>query len=114
MNRQLSRNVPTTQATAGAWVWKSTYDAAGDMISSTDSNGSLTTDTYDQMNRVLAETVDANQLALTTNHGYEYNSFPTAYVVPNDSTYTYGYVKDPAGNVSVPVSYTHLTLPTKR
>jgi YD repeat-containing protein len=49
----------------------SSYDAANNLISTTDANGVLTTYSYDATNRLLARVVDPNGLKLATLYQYD-------------------------------------------
>ncbi len=103
MNQQLTKTVAAAGSPAGNWVWQNAYDAAGNLIKTIDSNGSVSLFSYDGVNRITKQVIDADGVKLTSNYGYTYGSLPTPYTVPKNSTYTYEYTQDPDGNTAVSV-----------
>lgn len=77
-NGQLKEIIKPFETEAGTHETRS-FDVLGNLTSSTDSNGVITTLTYDAANRVATRTLDPSGLALLTT--YEYDAFGGAFRV---------------------------------
>ena len=70
-----------------------TYDLNGNVLTSTDANGNVTTNTYDALNRVLtANTVNPNDSSKNVSKSYQYDKMGrTVRTTVNDKSTTYLY-----------------------
>jgi len=70
-----------------------TYDLNGNVLTSTDANGNVTTNTYDALNRILtANTVNPNDSSKNVSKSYQYDKMGrTVRTTVNDKSTTYLY-----------------------
>jgi YD repeat-containing protein len=98
MNRQKDRFITMTSSGGQTYHWKTDYDAAGNRIQTTDSNGILTKYQYEVLDRVILQAVDPAGLNLVAHIAYAVGVISPGYKIDtSDPTYTYRFVENPRG-----------------
>ncbi|TWU32833.1 dockerin type I domain-containing protein [Novipirellula artificiosorum] len=83
------------------YTQSSEYDAHGNVVKQVDGNGNVTLYEYDLYDRPTKRIEAAGKLDATTEYAYAYGEMSVDAAVPFDSSYTYRYEKNSAGNVSL-------------